>query len=103
MKRLCAALVLLLMVIPMAALAASSTDQTSSTVQSDDVGEGLIQKITENEIVVNDTAMVFPDSIQVRSENGDTIPRSRLHVGDKVFYHADSKRVILFIGKFDRK
>jgi hypothetical protein len=103
MKRLCAALVLLLMVIPMAALAASSTDQTSSAVQSDEAGEGLIQKITENEIVVNDIAMVFPDSIQVRSGNGDTIPRSRLRVGDKVFYHADSKRVILFIGKFDRK
>lgn len=103
MKRLCIILVLLLMVIPATAIVASSTDQASATVQPDEIGEGLIQKLTDTEIVVNDTTMRFPDSVNVKSENGGTLSRSSLHVGDKVFYHADSNRVIFFIGKFDRK
>ena len=103
MKRLCIIVVLLLMLIPATAMVASSADQTSPTGQSDEVGEGLVQKITDTEIVVNDTSMEFPNNVSVMSENGGTLSRKSLHVGDKVFYHADSKRVIIFIGKFDRK
>lgn len=103
MKRLCIIVVLLLMVVPATAMVASSTEQTPLNGQSDEVGEGLIQKITDNEIVVNDTAMKFPNNVSVMSENGGSLSRKSLHVGDKVFYHADSKRVIMFIGKFDRQ
>ena len=103
MKRICVILVLMLMAIPATAIVASSTDQTSANGQFDEVGEGIIQKITNTEIVVNDTTMLFPNRVVVSSENGGTLSRSSLDVGDKVFYHADSNRVIIFIGKFDRK
>lgn len=93
--------IVLIMVAPGTVMAQSlGFDSGFSEAESLEISEGRIEKITETMIVVNDTGLIFPNTLSPTSESGDSLPRSSLQVGDKVFYTINADRVLLFIGKF---
>lgn len=79
----------------------SATVYAQSTEEMGSMGEGIIMKLTETMLVVDDLSMTFPDDLRPVSENGETLLISDLHVGDKVLYRTDANHVLVFIGKFN--
>ena len=97
MKSFIVALMVLLMVV----VTSSMTYAQSADGGAGEIGEGTIMIITEDMIVVDDLSMKFPTDISPVAENGQTLSRSSLQVGDKVLYRTDEKHVIVSIAKFD--
>ena len=79
----------------------SATVYAQSTEQNGAMGEGVIMKITETMVVVDDLSMTFPESLRPVAESGETLSRLDLRVGDKVLYSTDTNNRLVFIGKFN--
>jgi len=105
MKRVLAAWLVLMIVVISGTVMVQPSIAQNQPDERDGVyfGEGRIEVITETTIGVNDTVMAFPSTVEIRAENGDTLSRSSLHVGDKIFYSANYKRVLVYVGKFTKQ
>jgi len=99
MKYICTGLIIIMMLATVPGFAASKKDtKYPAMVEPNSMGEGIIQKITQDgKLVINDTLLTFASSPMLQDENGDYLSKSRLKKGNKVLYHVNSKFEIILL------
>lgn len=95
--------VLLLMPIGMVLAQSADPGYPGASEEQLEYGEGYIESMSEEMIVINDTGLFFPNDLNPKAENGSLLSRSSLHVGDKVAYWATADRFLVFLGKFNNQ
>lgn len=100
MKPICTTLlvIVLLTAMPVAAVYGKNAGVNStSIVEPDSIGEGTIESITADGIVIKDTLVTLSDSSILQSEDGDYLFESSLKVGDVVLYHVNFRLEIVLL------
>jgi len=99
MKYICTGLIIIMMLAAVPGFATSKKDaKYSAMVEPNSMGEGIIEKITQDgKLVINDTLLTFSSSPMLQDENGDYFSKSRLKKGNKVLYHVNSKLEIILL------
>ena len=100
MKPICTTLfvIVLLTVMPVATVSGQNAGVNSThIVEPDSIGEGRIETITADGIVIKDTLVTLSDSSILRSKDGGHLLESNLKVGDVVLYHVNSRLEIMHI------
>jgi hypothetical protein len=83
---------------PVAAVSGKNVGVNSTPiVEPDSIGEGTIETITADGIVIKDTLVTLSDSSILQSEDGDYLFESSLKVGDVVLYHVNSRLEIVLL------
>jgi len=105
MKSLFTALLVLSLIAATSATICAQSATIGTAISADgqgEIGQGTIIMITDDMIVVDDLSLKFPRDLIPVAENGQTLSRSSLHVGDKVLYRTDNEHVLESIAKFGK-
>jgi hypothetical protein len=100
MKPICTTLfvIVLLTAMPVAAVSGKNAGINSThIVAPDSIGEGRIETITADGILIKDTLVTLSDSSILQSEDGEHLFESSLKVGDVVLYHVNFRLEIVLL------
>lgn len=100
MKPICTTLfvIVLLAAMPVASVAGKNAGvNRTPIVEPDSIGEGTIETITADGIVIKDTLVTLSDTSILQSEDGGYLFESSLKVGDVVLYHVNSRLEIVLL------
>ena len=90
--------IVLLTAMPFVAVSGKNTRVISThIVEPDSIGEGTIETITADGIVIKDTLVTLSDTSILQSEDGGYLFESSLKVGDVVLYHVNSRLEIVHL------